>query len=133
MSSSKLKTLSLKGKVFSGKGNGARFIGLPWVRRQIREKLGFDPYCGTLNIRLVEDRAKRKTLMNAFKIDIVPASGFCRGKLFKAQLMDFEECAVVIPEVAGYPEDVIEIVASTNLRERLRLKDGDSVQVEITL
>jgi CTP-dependent riboflavin kinase len=43
------------------------------------------------------------------------------------------ECAVVFPEVADYPEDVIELIASTNLREKLHLVDGDLVDLKIML
>jgi len=43
------------------------------------------------------------------------------------------ECAIVIPEVAGYPEDVLEIVAPANLRETLQLEDGDEITVTVNL
>ena len=33
--------LLVKGKVFSGSGEGARFIEIPWVKKQIAEKLLF--------------------------------------------------------------------------------------------
>ena len=47
-----LGKIVFKGSVFSGNGEGRKFIELPWVKRQIQEKLGFTPYLGTLNIRL---------------------------------------------------------------------------------
>jgi CTP-dependent riboflavin kinase len=37
----------------------------------------------------------------------------------------------VVPEIVRYPADVIEIVASVNLREKFQLKDGDSVEVTV--
>jgi riboflavin kinase len=43
------------------------------------------------------------------------------------------KCAIVIPDVPNYPEDVLEIVAPVNLREKLQLKDGDHVEIEVTL
>jgi CTP-dependent riboflavin kinase len=43
-----LKTLRIRGLVFSGKAEGAKFVSLSWVRTQIKEKIGFDPYNGTL-------------------------------------------------------------------------------------
>ena len=129
-----MKTLCIKGIVFSGKGEGARFIELPWVKRQIVEKLGFTPYGGTLNIELTkEEFEKRALLEKAEAIEISPVKGFNRGRCFKANLMDKLECAIVIPEIPNYPEDVIEVIAPTNLREKLKLKDGDYVEVEILL
>jgi len=129
-----LSTLCITGKVFSGKGEGANFIRLPWVRKQITEKLGFIPHSGTLNIKLTEESFKLKNLLKRAKaIEITPARGFCRGKCFKAYLRDNVECAIVIPEAVNYPKDVIEVVAPVNLRETLHLDDGDIVKVKIVL
>ncbi|MEM3054151.1 MAG: DUF120 domain-containing protein, partial [Candidatus Bathyarchaeia archaeon] len=55
--------ICLKGKVFSGTGEGAKFMELPWVKKQMEEKLGFAPYPGTLNIKLSKDEVKLKKLL----------------------------------------------------------------------
>ncbi|RLI19820.1 DUF120 domain-containing protein [Candidatus Bathyarchaeota archaeon] len=128
-----MKTLLLEGEVFSGKGEGAEFTKLPWVRKQIKEKLGFTPYPGTLNIRLTERSVILKNLLkNAQGIEITPAEGFHRGVCFKAYLMGLE-CAVVIPEVQDYPENTLEVVAPTKLREHLKLKDGSIIEIKVLL
>jgi riboflavin kinase len=123
--------LFVKGKVFSGSGEGARFIEIPWVRKQIAEKFGFIPYPGTLNIKLAEGIANSKLLKKAKAIEILPAEGFCRGRCFNACFMDTLKCAIVIPEVENYPEDILEVIAPINLREKFKLKDGDMVNVQI--
>jgi len=128
-----MKTLHLKGQVFSGKGEGAKYIKLPWAKKQIQEKLGFTPYLGTLNVRLTEDSAKLKeTLTRAKSMEILPQPGFCPGKLFKASLTGDIKCAVVIPKVPDYPTDLLEIIAPINLRQKCHLKDSDAVEVKIT-
>jgi len=130
--SKSLKPFNVKGRVFSGDGKGARFIKLPWVREQIIEKLGFIPYPGTLNIKISEDIGELKeSLKRTKEIEISPAKGFCRGRCFKACFMDNIKCAIIIPEVENYPEDVIEVIASINLREKFQLKDGDMTEVKI--
>jgi riboflavin kinase len=129
-----LKSFYVKGRVISGKGEGANFLRLRWVRKQIKEKLGFTPHLGTLNIKLNEEHSNTKDLLKQTKgMLIMPTSGFRRGRCFRAYLMDFVECAIVIPEVEDYPEDLMEIVAPVNLREKLELKDGDTIEVEILL
>lgn len=126
------KTLTIKGKVFSGSGEGTEFIRLPWVRKQIVEKLGFIPYTGTLNVKLTaESVAIKKSLKNAKAIEISPIKDFCRGRCFPAYFMQDLKCAIILPEIENYPEDVIEVIASVNLREKFRLKDGDMVEVRI--
>jgi riboflavin kinase len=128
------KSFYVKGKVFSGGGEGAKFIALPWVRKQIAEKLGFTPYSGTLNLKITEaDVNLKKSLKNARSIEISPAEGFCRGKCFNAYFMNTLKCAIVIPEVENYPEDIIEVIAQVNLREKFKLKDGDVIEVKILI
>jgi riboflavin kinase len=128
-----LKRIELNGKVFSSRGEGKKFLELPWVKRQIKQKLGFTPYAGTLNIRLSEENGKRKKLLEkTHAIKVRPAEGYCNGKLIKAFIGNLE-CAIVVPEVAGYPKDVLEVIAPVNLRETLQLEDGGEVTVTVTL
>jgi riboflavin kinase len=128
-----LKKIKLSGKVFSGKGGGAKFLQLPWVKQQVNAKLGFNPYIGTLNIRLSQESAKqRKLLDKAASMEVCPAEGYCNGKLFNASIGALE-CAIVIPEVASYPENLLEIIAPVNLREKLQLADDDEITVIVSL
>ncbi len=126
------RRLRLRGTVVAGSGEGAKFVGLPWVKKQIAEKLGFNPYLGTLNIKLSEESVKIKKLLEKTKsIEISSIENFCRGKCYRASLKRHVKCAIVIPDVPNYPEDVLEIVAPVNLREKLQLKDGDHVKIEV--
>jgi len=126
--------MRVKGKVLSGGGEGAELIELPWVKKQIAEKLGFTPYPGTLNIKLTEgNTSPKKSLKKAKWIEISPPKGFCRGRCLKAYFMDNVECAIVIPEIESYLEGILEIVAPINLRKEFLLKNGDVVMVKIML
>ncbi len=128
-----MKRIELNGKVFSSRGEGKKFLELPWVKRQIKQKLGFKPYPGTLNVKLSEESVKRKKLLEkTHPIRIYPANGYCSGKLIKAFISKLE-CAIVVPEVAGYPQGVLEIIAPVNLRETLQFEDGGEVTVTVTL
>ena len=127
-----LNTLIIRGKVSTGIGEGEKFVKLPWVKKQIIEKIGFEPFHGTLNIRLApEDVKLKKKLKKMPSISIIPVTGFYPGKCFKALFMSSQECAIVMPQVPRYPPDLMEIVASTNLRTKFKLKDGDTVEVKI--
>ena len=125
--------LVFKGTVFSGKGEGRKFIELPWVKSQIDEKLSFTPYSGTLNIRLSKEGVKQKKLLeNITQIEICPEKGFCKGMLIKSSI-DGLECAIIIPEVPHYPSDVLEVIAPWYLRECLKIGDGNEVTVTVDL
>ena len=97
------------------------------------EKLGFRPYLGTLNLRLDNESAKKRQLLNEdAALGICTSEGYCAGLLFKASVMGLA-CGVVIPQVEGYPVDELEVVADVNLRQRLGLSDGDRVEVTVFL
>lgn len=123
-----MKVLRLAGEVFSGAREGARFMRLLWVKKQIRGKLGFVPYPGTLNLWLTEGSIKLRRVVAEKSIDIVPEEGFYPGKCCKAFLKRVK-CGIVIPEVPGYPEDKLEIIGPLNLRGRFGFSDGELIEV----
>ena len=128
-----LKKLAFTGTVSSGNGDGKKFLQLPWVKRQIEQKLGFTPYLGTLNLTLSEESAARKKLLEkAPSKKVCPVEGYCSGLLFTA-LIDALECAIVVPEVEGYPKTLLEVIAPLYLRDALQLKDGSEVTVTVNL
>ena len=131
-----MRTLRLKGQVSSGKGEAAKFVEFPWVKEQIEAKLGFEPYPGTLNIRLSKDSLglqKALVTANFSGQEILPKKGFCSGKCVRAYLTSGSECAIITPEVDGYPQDIIEIVAPMNLRKKFKFQDGDVVEIKIMI
>jgi riboflavin kinase len=128
-----LPKIAFKGTVFSGNGEGRKFIELPWVKQQIQEKLGFTPYAGTLNIRLAKDSVGQKKLLEKAKgIEVYPERGYYPGLLIKAN-MGILECAIVIPQVPNYPINVLEIIAPVYLREHLKISDGGEVTVTVNV
>jgi riboflavin kinase, archaea type len=126
-----LKKITLEGTVFTGEGNGKKYLALPWVKQQVEEKVGFTPFLGTLNLNLTRAETELRKLLQKQQSDaICPAEGYCVGLLFRAVISGVE-CAVIIPQVKGYPENVLEVVAPVNLRETLELKDGDAVTISV--
>ena len=105
---------------------------LPWVKKQIRKKMGFDPYPGTLDVRITEESVElKKTLKEDRGVDILPATGFHKGKCYRASFKTELKCALIVPQLAGYPENIIEIIGPENLREEFHLSDGDVVEVRV--
>ena len=123
----------ITGALFSGLGDGAKFVKLDWVESQIEEKLGFRPFYGTINLRL--DKASidivRKLKDNEGAKIVPPDPKFCIAKTFKAKIMGKVEGAIILPEATVHGEDTLELLAPINLREALNLEDGQQVEVEI--
>ena len=123
--------ITFKGTVFSSNSEGRNFISLPWVKRQIQEKLGFTPYSGTLNIRLTKESVRQKKLLKkAEKFEVCPEKGYCTGTLIEAH-MEGLKCGIVLPQVPNYPKDVLEVISAWNLRERFKIEDGSEVCVTV--
>ena len=121
------------GTVFSGEGRGKEFVDLPWFKRQVEEKLGFSPYSGTLNLRLIgKEVEKRGLLETAGSLTVEPKTGYYSGLLFRAT-MDGLECAVVIPIMPNYPSDLLEVIAPVYLRGSLKLTDGSLVVASVNV
>jgi riboflavin kinase len=127
-------TVTFEGTVFSGKGEGKKFLALPWVKLQIEQKLGFSPYPGTLNLHLNKSNQAKKSNLQTTTcgVEVTPQRGYFLGVLFRARI-DSVECAVVVPKVPNYPRDVLEVIAPWCLREKLKLRDGSAVLVEVNV
>ncbi len=123
----------LTGKVITGLGEGQYYISLDGYRIQFREKLGFDPYPGTLNIKLDPESIELRKRIS-LHITIAGFTNhnrtFGNGYCFNIKMSEIQG-AVIVPERTHYPEDIIEIIAPVNLRKSLNLKDGSFVQVEV--
>ena len=123
----------ITGVLFSGLGDGAKFVRLDWVESQIEEKLGFRPYHGTINLRLDRDSIDLvRKLKDDEGVKIVPPDPkFCIAKTFRARIMGKVQGAIILPEATVHAEDTLELLAPINMREELDLKDGQQVEVEI--
>ena len=124
-----MKRVILKGKVSSGEGTGSSFVNLPWAKRQFGEKLKFNPYPGTLNLRLPPEVDIEELRDVTRGITIEAPEGFYGGRCFEASVSGKVRGAVVVPDVPDYSFDVLEIIGPMNLRKELGLKDG----MELTL
>ena len=114
----------------SGVGEGAIFVGLEWFRAAVQRAVGFDPYPGTLNVRLADAdgvESWRRIREGSGLAVTPPAPDACGGRLIPIRVGRDVAAAVVVPDLTRYGDDVLEIVAATHLRSRLGLRDGDEI------
>jgi len=127
----------LEGILFSGLGEGAYYVTRDGYRKQFIEKLGFDPYPGTLNLKLTTEY-DMKTLS---ELEVYPAVDI-RGFKNESRTFGHVKCypAIINNKVKGavlsalrshYNSSVLEVIAPAFLRNVLKLKDGNKVKVEI--
>jgi CTP-dependent riboflavin kinase len=129
-----MDSISIRGTVTTGLNESAFFTSLPWVKKQLISKLGIDPYPGTFNLAIT-DRAemeKWRKIRQSGSIVIFPeGSGFCPARAFPVMVQNKVRGAIVLPEIAGYPETKIEIISEVRIMDALTLKNGDRVEIEI--
>jgi len=113
------------GKVFTGSGANSR-----WMLSfgdDLPRQLGYIPFWGSLNIRLPENHS-----LGPPAIDYVGRRGNRTRdyQFWRAWIRDIP-CHVMIPGDRHHGPDTLEIVASTKLRDRYDLADGDTLPIDI--
>ena len=130
-------SVTLEGTVFTGLGEGAYYISKEHYRKQFIEKLGFDPYPGTLNLKLTTDYdLKTHTELEAYPA--IEIQGFKNEdrtfglvKCYPATIGNKVKGALISALRSHYDSSVVEIIAPVCLRKHLNLKDGYKVKVEV--
>ena len=130
------RELVLNATVFTGLSEGSYYMSLEGYRKQFRSKLGFDPFPGTLNLRLIKESLGERHELD--KYPFVGIDGFADkdrtyggARCYPVIVERKVRGAIVMPIRAHYGEDVIEIISADNLRRQLHLKDGDIVNVRV--
>jgi len=124
----------LVGTVVSGLGEGSYYMRQDGYREQFMRRLGFEPYPGTLDVKLDGESVELKSviehmqgvLIEGFKTD---ERAFGPVKCVPAKIRGVR-ATIVLPARSTHI-DTIELVAPRNLRKALKLKDGDRVEVEV--
>lgn len=131
------ETFDFEGVVFSGLYEGAYYLGKREYRDQVREKLGFDPYPGTLNLRLREADMERRRRLQRLPAIVIrgfkdPERAFGSGRCYPAVVNDDVEGALIVADRTTYDLAVMEIISPIYLRRHFGLEDGDKVKVSIS-
>jgi riboflavin kinase len=130
------KQYVLTGTVISGLGEGRYYMSIPHYREQFGKYLGFEPFPGTLNIRL--DPTSIQVREEIERIEWFEIPGFTADERTFGGVRALPcrirgvECAIVEPSRTHYPTDIIEVIAGCELRKALDLKDNDMIEVEVT-
>jgi riboflavin kinase len=130
-------SITLEGTVFTGLGEGSYYISKEKYTKQFIERLGFEPYPGTLNLKLTTDYdIKTRSELEAYPA--IEIEGFKNEnrtfgpvKCYPLTIDNKVKGALILALRSHYDASVIEIIAPVFLRKRLHLKDGQKVKVEV--
>lgn len=131
--------IDFEGHIITGMGEGAYYMSLNGYKKQFKEKLGYEPYPGTLNIKLnsmlfVE---ARKEMLKYPSINIEGFSDQSRTfgwvKCYPASINDSKNInsSILILERTHYDDSILEIIAPFSIKEQFSLKNGDYVKLKV--
>ena len=120
-------------------GEGAYYMSLNGYKKQFKEKLGYEPYPGTLNIKLnsmLFVEAKKEMLKYpAIKIEGFSDQSRTFGwvKCYPAYINDSRNInsSILILERTHYDDTIIELIAPFSIKEQFSLKNGDYVKLKV--
>lgn len=131
----KAEIIVITGVVTRGLFEGAYYISKEGYMRQIKEKLGFEAFPGTLNIEIKEEMYERRRRLEGRSS--IRLEGFKDGErsfgaahCYPCIINGMEEGALIVAERSIHDIDVLEIIAPNYLRRKLGLVDGDTVRIE---
>jgi CTP-dependent riboflavin kinase len=127
--------VKIRGRIVEGLRMGTNFTRVSWVRKQFISKLTIDPYPGTLNLEIVEqkDLQNFEVLKATQGVEILPEDpSFCSAKCYPVLINGRLRGAIVLPMVEGYPKNKMELIAAQNIKRALSVKAGDDLEVEIS-
>jgi catechol 2,3-dioxygenase-like lactoylglutathione lyase family enzyme len=126
----------IRGLLTSGAGKGQHFTQIDWARRQFIEKLGIDPSPGTVNLTVdgpesmsVWDEIKRTSGVRIDNPNDGPND--CNARCYPVLIEGRLRAAIVLPEVANYATNRIELIGPVRVRDALGISDGDPLILEV--
>lgn len=131
--------VELKGILVSGMGEGAYYMSLKGYTKQFKEKIGYVPFPGTLNVKLT--KKEYIEAVNQFgSFGGILIKGFSDEKrtygwvkCFKAKLNNSINCELIILERTHHDNTVVELIAKSCIRKIAKLKDGASLTIKIPM
>ncbi|WIV67651.1 CTP-dependent riboflavin kinase [Natrialbaceae archaeon AArc-T1-2] len=133
--------VELEGTVTSGMGEGRHYISLSGYKRQFEDRLGYEPFPGTLNVDLTTESVRRRSALES--LDPIPIDGWedeertygpavCYPATVEtADGERYEGAHTIAPERTHHDEDQLEIIAPEKLRDELDLTDGDHLTIYV--
>ena len=135
------RPLRLTGEVTEGAGEASGFVSLHGYAEQFRDRLGYDPFPGTLNVAVGDESeadSHRVAAVDGVRIDGWEAEGRTYGgvtcypaRVETADGREYGPAHVLVPDRTHHEASELEILASDRLRDELDLRDGDGMTVHV--
>ena len=123
--------MEINGKVTTGYGKAQYFLKQEFYKENFNKKCGFIPFPGTLNIIIPENQHNTiNKIKKECKNIIKPNEDFGGVKYIKATINEKTPGAIIFPEKTTHQINYLEFISKYNLRNKLNLKDEDTVTIK---
>lgn len=115
---------------------GTTFTQLDWAKAQFSDRVGIDPFPGTVNVILDDPDSMpvwvRLKMTDGIHMDN-PNDGphDCDAKCWSVSINGEIDGAIVYPLVDGYPPAQVEVIAAVGVRDAFQIEDGDTVTLTL--
>ncbi len=133
------QTIDLNGVLVAGMGEGKYYMSLKGYTKQFRDKIGYVPFPGTLNVKL-DKKEQIESLRQLTNLDGTKVDGFSDGKrtygwvkCFSCRINGKVDAQLILLERTHHDLSTIEIISKTEIRKRLGLKNGSAISVRVSI
>ncbi len=136
--------VKLKGEVVSGVNEGQYFLSINGYKDRFKDRFGFEPFEGTLNVRLEGEYLDRYEELKENEGTVIKrfhenGRDYGSVRCFRCKINNNSKGSsidlgtlLILPEKTRY-EKVLEIISKYELRDVLNLEDGDELEIFVHL
>jgi riboflavin kinase len=133
------QTIDVNGVLVAGMGEGKYYMSLKGYTKQFRDKIGYVPFPGTLNVKL-DKKEQIESLRQLSNLDGTKIDGFSDGKrtygwvkCFSCRINGKVDAQLILLERTHHDLSTIEIISKTEIRKKLGLKNGSAISVRVSI
>ena len=121
----------ISGVIIRGLGEGTYFMSMQHYQKEIKEKLGFVAYPGTLNLKVSQKQLELLKNFVPIKINGYKSDNkvFGGANCYRAKIKNING-SIIVPDLTKH-KDTIEFIAPVHLKSEFKIKEGDKVKVEL--
>ena len=131
--------VEIKGTLISGMGEGAYYMGLKGYTKQFKSKIGYVPFPGTLNVKIVQ-KIHQEAIKQFVNLNGININSFSDGKrtygwvkCFPAKINNSVDCNLILLERTHHDNSVVELISKLSLRKSAKLKEGSKISIKIPI
>jgi riboflavin kinase, archaea type len=133
------ENINFNGVLVSGMGEGKYYMSLEGYRKQFLRRIGYIPFPGTLNIKLIDSLSlENRAKIESFRYQLI--DGFHDSERTYGWVKCYPviingnkniRLDLLILERTHHDKNMLEIISPINIKKVLRLKNGNNVKISM--